>query len=69
MPSVVNLDARSTCVEVLDMSIYPLFGYDPAIVPMIILTKCATLVGAGWVYLQRGETVLAEDGPPSLARL
>ena len=28
--SVVNLDTRSTCVEVLDMSIYPLFGNSDA---------------------------------------
>jgi len=30
MPSVVNLDARATCVEVLAMSIYPLFGNSDA---------------------------------------
>ena len=65
-----NLDARSTGVEALNTPIHSLFGYDPAIVPMIIPDQMPRLLApVGFIYLQRGKAALAEGGPPSLARL
>ena len=42
MPSVVNLDARATCVEVLDMSIYPLFGNSDAHIDIALNARLET---------------------------
>jgi hypothetical protein len=42
-----NFDARSTGVEAFDTSTHPLFGFDPAIVPMnLFLTECTTFAAA-----------------------